>query len=242
MKITVITPVLNGASTINKCINSVKEQNYRDIEYIIIDGGSTDNTVNIIKSSGVKYITEPDAGIYDAFNKGIRAATGEIIHILNADDMYAHHDVVAQMVTHMTDLQLDICHGYVEQINSAGKVVKRIGKETSKQELLSKMRLAHPSTFVRKRVYQSYGGYSVGFKIAADHELFLRVWNSTHIGFLPIVTTQMMLGGASNSQIELSYRESLSACILHGANPVSALCRYYYELLKSIIPGVQPKP
>ncbi|MCF6354351.1 MAG: glycosyltransferase [Candidatus Polarisedimenticolaceae bacterium] len=242
MKVTVITPVLNGASTISRCINSVKAQDYKDIEYIIIDGGSTDDTVEIIQSCGIQYISEPDAGIYDAFNKGIRAATGEIIHILNADDMYAATDVITRMVNHMISLQLSVGHGYVEQINQAGQVIKRIGKDVSKQELLSKMRVAHPSAFIRKHVYLKYGGYSVGFKIAADHEFFLRIWDACHVGFLPIVTTKMRLGGASNSQVELSYRESLSASILHDANPIKAIVRYYYERLKSILPGVQPKP
>ncbi len=242
MKVTVITPVFNSANTINECINSVKEQDYKNIEHRIIDGESTDGTVEIIQSSGVSYITEPDAGIYDAFNKGIRSATGEIIHILNADDMYASTNVVRHMVDHMTSLQLDICHGYVEQINDIDQVVKRIGKKTSKQELLSKMRLAHPSAFIRKHIYLKYGDYSVGFKIAADHEFFLRIWDAAHIGFLPIVTTKMRLGGASNSQVELSYRESLSATILHGANPIKAVIRYYYERIKSLLPWIQPKP
>ncbi len=242
MKVTVITPVLNRASTISRCINSVKSQDYKDIEYIIIDGGSTDGTVEIIQSCSIQYTTEPDAGIYDAFNKGIRAATGEIIHILNADDMYAATDVVTRVVDHMTSLELSICHGYVEQINKTGQVIKRIGSDASKQELLSKMVAAHPSAFIRKHNYLKYGDYSVGFKIAADHEFFLRVWNASHIGFLPIVITKMELGGASNSQIELSYRESLSASILHGANPIKAIVRYYYERLKSALPGVQPKP
>ncbi len=242
MKVTVITPVLNGENTIRRCIDSVKSQDHKEIEHIIIDGGSTDGTVEIIQSCNIPHTCGPDAGIYDAFNKGIQSATGEIIHILNADDMYAATDIVTRVVKHMTRLQLDICHGYVAQTDKAGQTVKQIGKETSRQELLSKMRLAHPSAFIRKQIYLAHGAYSVGFKIAADHEFFLRIWNASHIGFLPIVITKMELGGASNSQVELSYRESLAASILHGANPITATIRYYYERLKSTIPGVQPTP
>lgn len=241
MKVTVVTPVYNGAETIKDCIESVKMQDYDDIEHLIIDGKSTDSTIDIVKQHNVQYVSEPDAGIYDAFSKGVRLATGDIVHILNSDDMYATPDVISKMVGFIRDNDLDLCHGYVEQINSKNIVVKRIGKESTKEDLLKKVRVAHPSTFIKKNVYQKFGEYSIGFQIAADHEFLLRVWDKINVGFLPIVTTRMRLGGASNSQVKQSYKESLAATLLHGANPLKALVRYYYELLKAKIPRVQPK-
>ncbi len=241
MKVTVVTPVYNGAKTIKDCIESVKMQDYDDIEHLIIDGKSTDSTIDIVKQYNVRYISEPDAGIYDAFSKGVRLATGDVVHILNSDDMYAAPDVISKMVGFIRDENLDLCHAYVEQINAKNIVIKRIGKDSTKKDLLKKMRVAHPSTFVKKNVYQKYGEFSVGFQIAADHEFLLRVWDKINIGFLPIVITRMRLGGVSTSQVKQSYKESMAATLLHGADPVKAMVRYYYELLKAKVPGVQPK-
>lgn len=233
MKVTVITPVFNGAKTIQDCIDSIKMQDYPNIEHIVIDGNSSDDTVSIVKKNNIQYISEADAGIYDAFNKGIRAASGDIIHILNSDDMYAERDIISKVIKHMQERNIDVCHGYSEQINDENKVVNRVGKDLSRKELLSKMKISHPSTFIKKNIYQEYGDYSVGFKIAADHELLLRIWDKAKISFLPLVTTKMRLGGASNSQITLSYKESLAASILHGKPVISAVFKYYLELVKN---------
>jgi len=233
MKVTIVTPVYNGANTIQDCIDSIKLQDYPDIEHLVIDGNSTDNTLDIVKSNNIKYISEADAGIYDAFNKGIRLASGDIVHILNSDDMYAEKNIVSQVIQYMTDNNLDACHGYAEQINNKNEVVRRVGGDITKKGLLSKMKVSHPSTFIKRNVYQKYGEYSVGFKIAADHEFLLRIWDKINIGFLPIVTTKMRLGGASNSQVTLSYRESLAAAILHGKPAISSLVKYYIEIIKN---------
>lgn len=238
MKISIITPVFNGEKTIADCIESINKQDYKNIEHIIVDGNSTDRTIDIVKKYGIKHISENDAGIYDAFNKGISLATGDIIHILNSDDMYATPTVVTEMVEHMITNQLDVCHGYAEQINDQGITVRRVGKNISKKELLSKMRVSHPSTFVSNGVYIKYGTYSVGFKIAADHDFLLRVWNEVTVGFNPVVTTKMRLGGASNSQTSLSYRESLAAAIIHGKSPITSIGRYYIELFKTVIQNI----
>lgn len=240
MKVSVVTPVFNGEKTLAECIESVRNQDYHDIEHIIVDGNSTDGTLDIIRQYGVKYVSEPDAGIYDAFNKGVRMASGQVIHILNSDDMYASTQVISQVVRHMSEEGVDIFHGYAEQTDSTGHVVKRIGREVTRNQLLNKMYVAHPSTFIRSDVYREYGDYSVGFSIAADQEFMLRVWDKVHVGFFPIVTTKMRLGGASNSQVIRNYRESLAAALLHGRSPVPAFLRYYLELAKSLF--LQPRP
>ena len=233
VKVSVITPVLNGIATIADCISSVKQQDYDNIEHIIIDANSTDGTVEYIVNQNVKYISEDDTGVYDAFNKGLKLATGDIIHILNADDYYANDHVVSSMVEKLETEQTDLCHGYITQINKHGQPIKRVGKSLDKRELLSKMRVAHPSVFIRKNVYLKHGYFSQGFKVAGDHEFLLRIWDSVSISFLDEVCVIMRLGGISNSQVELSYRESMAAAIMHGAPPWKAMCRYYLELMKS---------
>jgi glycosyltransferase involved in cell wall biosynthesis len=235
IKLTVITPVLNGCNTIADCINSVKSQDYKNIEHIIIDGNSSDGTVELVLSLGLQCISETDTGVYDAFNKGLLHATGDIIHILNADDFYANSQVVSKAITTMTLEQSDLCHGYIEQIDEQDNVVKRVGKKVNKRELLKKMRVAHPSVFITKTIYAKYGHFSQGFKVAGDHEFLLRIWSTVKVSFLPEVFVKMRLGGISNSQIELSYRESMAASLLHGSSPLSALFRYYFELIKSKI-------
>jgi glycosyltransferase involved in cell wall biosynthesis len=233
IKVSIITPVLNGMATIADCISSVKQQDYDNIEHIIIDANSTDGTVEYIAKQNLKYISEDDTGVYDAFNKGVKLATGDIIHILNADDYYANGHVISSMVKKLESDQSDLCHGYITQLNSQGHPVKRVGKNLDKRELLSKMRVAHPSVFIRKNVYLKYGYFSQGFKVAGDHEFLLRIWDSVNISFLDEVCVIMRLGGISNSQVELSYRESMAAAIMHGAPPWKATCRYYVELMKS---------
>ncbi len=238
MKVTVITPVLNGGSTIKDCIASVQQQDYSNIEHIIIDGGSTDDTLKILNKFNVAYFSEKDVGIYDAFNKGLAKATGDIIHILNADDFYANNQVISTAVTAMTNTGCDLLHGFVELLNESNQAIKTVGKDIDKRELLNKMRVAHPSVFVRSTVYQKYGNFSVGFKIAGDHEFLLRVWDKVQISFLPTVFVNMRLGGVSSGQYKKSYRESFAAVLLHGATPTRAFTRYCWEVLKiKMMPG-----
>lgn len=235
MKLTVVTPVFNGAATIRNCIQSVRDQDYAEIEHIIVDGGSTDGTIDIVRGYGIRYLSEQDAGIYDAFNKGVQLASGDVIHILNADDMYAWPDSASSVMVHMQTGKLDLCHGYAEQIDPNGKVFKRIGKDLDRKELLNKMRAAHPATFVAKSVYRKFGAYSVGFKVAADHDFLLRVWDKVRVGFIPKTIVKMRIGGISTSQFVLSYRESMAAAIINGRSPLAAYIRYNYEIIKNAL-------
>jgi len=235
MKITVITPVYNGVKTIRSCIESVKSQDYAAMEHIVIDGGSTDGTMDIVREHDLAYICEPDAGIYDAFNKGVEQAEGDIIHILNSDDTYASPQCVSIVAECMIEQNLELCHGYAQQIDDTGRAVKRIGKDITKRELFAKMRVAHPATFVSKSVYHRFGAYSIGFRIAADHDFLLRVWDKVRIGFLPEVLVMMRIGGISTSQFVDSYRESMAAAIINGQSPLRAYTRYNYEIVKNTL-------
>lgn len=234
-KVSVITPTLNCAATIAQCIQSVASQDYNNIEHIVVDGESTDGTLELLKPYNIDIISEKDTGIYDAINKGVARATGEIIHVLNADDWYKHDMVLSRMVTFMVDRELDVGHAKVEQVDKSGKLVRVIGYDVTRRKLLRKCKVAHPAVFVRRSVYERFGNFSTGFRIAGDHEFFLRIWDQVRVGFLPEVMTVMRLGGVSNSQVGLSYRESMAAALLHGQSPYAAFINYYYEMLKSMI-------
>jgi glycosyltransferase involved in cell wall biosynthesis len=232
-KVSVITPVYNGAGTLEDCIRSVVAQDYPNIEHIVADGASTDGTLNILQQFEVDVVSEKDSGVYHAFNKGVSRATGEYIHILNSDDMYKSSSVVGEMVAFMITGNFDVGHGKVNQVNAEGKLVRVIGHDVTRKQLLKKCKVAHPAVFIKRTVYEKFGNYSVGFKIAADYEFFLRIWGHVSVGYLPEVITTMRLGGVSNSQVVLSYRECMAAALLHGERPLIVLVNYYFELIKA---------
>jgi glycosyltransferase involved in cell wall biosynthesis len=235
MKVSVITPSFNSAATIARCIDSVKAQTYPNIEHIVIDGGSTDGTVELLHKAGVHCLSESDSGIYHAMNKGVRIATGEIIHILNSDDWYSANDIVSTMVDLMESGKYDVCHAYVAQVTAQGEEVCVIGADAGKSQLLNKMKVAHPSCFVRSSVYQRFGDYSQGFNISADHDFILRLWPRVKVGFLAKVIVQMQWGGMSNSNPLKSYKESMAVALVHGKGVMPALIRFCYECVKHFI-------
>jgi glycosyltransferase involved in cell wall biosynthesis len=228
-RVSVVTPAYNSAATIARCVESVKAQTYPDIEHIVIDGGSTDGTVELLREMGVRCLSEPDAGIYHAMNKGVRMASGEIIHILNSDDWYSANDVVAMMVDLMESGGVDVCHAQISQVNSQCVEVCVNGVDVSKSQLLKKMKVAHPSCFVRATVYQRFGDYSQGFRIAADYDFILRVWDKVNVGFMPRRIVQMQMNGVSNVNPVRSYKDSLAVSLAHGRGVLSSLFTFCYE-------------
>jgi glycosyltransferase len=232
LKVTVITPVLNGYKTIIDCIESVQKQDYGNVEHIIIDGGSTDGTIELLKEKNLKFVSEQDCGIYDAFNKGVALATGQVINILNSDDYYTNNKVISRVIDIFEREGCDLVHGLAEQIDEFDRMIWVIGADVTKEILLNKMKVAHPTVFVSRSVYQNHGNFSVGFMLAADHEFLLRVWDKIKSKFIHETLVNMRNGGASTSQVKLSYRESLSAVILHGQSLPVAFARYYWELFK----------
>ena len=201
----------------------------------MIDGGSNDGTQKILEENGVQYISEPDVGIYHAMSKGIALSSDSIVHILNADDIYHRSDIVERVMAKMRNESLDLCHGYVDQVSSNGRVVWRIGGDVDSSQLLKKMKVAHPSVFVRREVYERYGAFSPCFKIAGDYDWLLRIWDRISIGFLPEVVVDMELGGRSNSQIIRSNAECAAVRILHGENIYKAVIQFNIEIIKGVI-------
>jgi len=206
LKVSIITVVFNGLKTIEDTIKSVLSQRYHDIEYIVIDGGSTDGTLEILamyQSSVSKYISERDKGIYDAMNKGIKLSTGDIIATLNSDDVYADETVVGQMADLMTSNTLDAAYGDLVYIDSAGSGrITRFWKtgEYRKDAFRNGWVIPHPTFFCRKQVFERYGYFNDDFHIAADFELMLRFIekHKIKVGYLPKVVVKMRTGGKAN--------------------------------------------
>jgi glycosyltransferase len=175
-----------------------------------------------------------DAGIFDGMSKGVRMATGEFVHILNADDRYADSTVLSTMVTAMTSHGWDLCHGRAANVSPSGRLIRVTGRDVDKRQLLKKMRVAHPTVLVRRSVYERFGTFSVGFRVAGDYEFLLRVWDRVPVGFIDRVLVHFAIGGNSSrpENLKRAYRESLAAAVLHGAHPARATVRCSYEILK----------
>ncbi len=221
MKVSIITAVFNGVDAIEDCIKSVLEQTYKQIEYIIIDGGSTDGTLETIKkqdltpfskggmggfsgSRGItKWVSEPDNGIYDALNKGIKMATGDIIGFLHADDFYANSKVIETVVINMGKHNVDSCYGdllYVDKKNP-DRIIRYWKSCPYRNGLFRRGWMPpHPTFFVKREIYDRYGYFNTGFKIAADYELMLRFLEKHKISsfYIPEVFIKMRIGGISN--------------------------------------------
>lgn len=230
MKVSIITVVYNGAEFIRTCIESILNQTYPDIEYIIVDGKSTDGTVDIVQSYGkriARFISEPDKGLYDAMNKGIRLATGDVIGLLNADDFYRHKRVIENMVATFKRTGSDAVYGdmiYVDR-NGAEKLKRywRSGWYTKNAFLWGWMP-GHLSFFAKRSIYEQYGLFRLDMKSAADYELMLRFIhkNKIKLAYMDEVTIVMRMGGISNSSVKnrlRANREDRLAWQVNGLTP-----------------------
>ena len=204
MKVSLITIAYNSAETIEDTIKSIVAQDYSNIEYIIIDGGSTDKTLSIVdkfKDSITTIISEPDKGIYDAMNKGVQNATGDIVGILNSDDIYADNKVVSSIVEaigNKDSIYADLV--YVDRDNT-DKITRYWKSGKYRKGIFKKGWMPpHPTFFIKKSCYNQYGTYNLQLKSAADYELMLRMLHKYNISvaYLPEVITKMRVGGQSN--------------------------------------------
>lgn len=206
MKVSIITIAYNSAETIEDTIRSVISQDYHNIEYIIIDGASTDATIDIVKRyrSGVTtLISEKDKGIYDAMNKGVMAATGDIIGILNSDDHYSDKSVISDVVRTFDETSCEGMYAdleYVHRDNTDQVVRKWLAGPYKKNRFKWGWMPPHPTFFVRRSCYDSFGLYNLSLRSAADYELMLRFIHKHEIrmSYLPRIITRMRTGGQSN--------------------------------------------
>ena len=208
IKVSIITVVRNGEKTIKDTIESVLSQTYSDIEYILIDGCSTDKTVEIIngyEKQISKFISEPDEGIYDGLNKGVSLATGDVIAFLHSDDVYANETVISDIVN-CFDNNTQGVYGdlvYTDKID-VNKVFRYWKSYDFSSSLLSKGWMPpHPTLFLRREVYQKYGAFDTSFKISGDYDFMLRILkDNIAVKYLPKVIYKMRLGGESNRSIK----------------------------------------
>jgi glycosyltransferase involved in cell wall biosynthesis len=209
MKVSIITVAYNSSKTIKETIDSVITQSYKNIEYIIVDGASTDGTVELVKSYGsqiAKFVSEKDKGIYDAINKGISMATGDIVGILNSDDVYTHKDIIKNIVDTFEQKGVDAVYGDLQYVSPEdnSKVV-RYWKSGSynRNKFIYGWMPPHPTFFVKREVYEQYGTFDLSLKSAADYELMLRFLykNSISAAYIPEVMVWMKTGGQSNASL-----------------------------------------
>ncbi|GAB3920186.1 glycosyltransferase family 2 protein [Larkinella terrae] len=230
MKITIITVVYNGGKTIGDTIDSVLSQTYPDIEYIVIDGNSTDNSADVIRSYGsriTRFVSEPDKGLYDAINKGLRLATGEVIGLINADDFYKHDQVVEKVVNLFNQTGCDAVYGDIIYVNATN--VEKIDRnwkvgEYKEGDFLWGWMPPHPTCFIRRSVYEKLGNYTLELKSSSDYELLLRFIHKykIKISYLPEVLVAMRSGGMSNATLKHRFRanrEDRQAWKINGLRP-----------------------
>ena len=202
--VSVLTPCYNSAKTIEKTLECIEKQTYQNIEYIIVDGGSTDDTLKIIEQHRSRLpkrftlISEKDNGIYDAMNKGIGLASGELIGIVNSDDWY-EADTIEQIVKHYQGNPCEVVYGMQRTFLN--------GKEKATfiyhHDFLPEQMITHPTCFVTKEAYQELGVFDLKYRSAADYDLMLRFWESKKVVFTPVyrVLSNFQLGGMSSSQV-----------------------------------------
>ena len=206
MKVSIITVCLNSEKTIADTVKSIEEQTYDNIEHIVIDGGSTDGTMEILNNhsdSISKIISENDKGVYDAMNKGLDICTGDVVGFLNADDFYANNTIVSQIVDRLQANDLDAIYGdlvYVDRFDTSKIVRYWKPGNYKKNAFFDGWVMPHPTFFCRKNIYLKHGYYNDNFKIAADFELMLRFIekHKIKIGYLPEIIVKMRTGGKAN--------------------------------------------
>ena len=230
MKISIITVTFNSEKTLPYAIESMLKQQYADYEYIIVDGASKDNTISIIKeyepkfNGRMKWISEPDKGLYDAMNKGIRMATGDIVGIINSDDFYHRTDILQIIADTFIDNSIQAVYGDVRFVND-DNLDRTVRYYSSKNFSPKRFRFgfmpAHPTFFTYKKYFDEYGYYKMGFKISADFELLTRFLyvHKLKSQYIPADFMKMRTGGASTASLKSNWilnKEIVRACKENG--------------------------
>lgn len=221
--LTVITVVRNGETVIDGCIRSVLEQCIPDLEYIVIDGASTDGTLDIVRGYGSalsRVVSEPDKGIYDAMNKGLRLARGRFVHFLNADDRYAAPDTLRTLLPQLDERY--VCHAQMIYVLPDGSR-RLLGEPFSRQRELRGSRLPQPVLFVAKSLYDQVDGFDTRYRIAADYDMVLRLTERFPTRFIAQPVTVMHAGGISFQQPDLAFGEAMQVARRHGRNRFASL-------------------
>ncbi|MDD2675418.1 MAG: glycosyltransferase family 2 protein [Flavobacterium sp.] len=242
MKITIITVCYNSAETIEKTFLSVANQTYENIEYIVIDGGSKDSTVAIMKKHQkiiFKSVSEPDKGLYDAMNKGIALATGDLIGILNSDDTFYSNNVIEKIADYHRRNIIEASVGDIVQHTENGKIVRLYSSQYwNPKKLKMGFMPPHPSIFFKRELFDKYGRYELDFTIGADYELITRFFLKYNITwrYSGITTTAMLVGGLSSSgtsSYKLISKEIQKALSMNGIlfSPFKINMRFFWKII-----------
>jgi glycosyltransferase involved in cell wall biosynthesis len=243
LKVSIVTVCFNSENYIKDAIESVLNQTYKDIEYIIIDGGSIDKTIDIVKSYGnkiSKFISEPDKGIYDAMNKGLKLASGAYIGILNSDDFYINNNIIEEIVKQIETNKTDSLYADLIYIK-ADDTNKHIRYWKSGEFISGSFRKGwhppHPTFFVKTDLYQKFGYFNMDYALAADFELMLRFLEKEKITtqYYKQAIIKMRLGGATNKRISNIYKQNIECYKAFKKNGLSVSLLYpFLRLLPKI--------
>lgn len=229
MRVSIITATYNSERTIKDTLASVKQQTYKNLEHIIVDGASKDKTINLLDLYGHRgpVLSEADNGIYDAMNKGVAMADGDIIGILNSDDFYSNSHVIQKVVSAFEDSDCDAVYGDLVYIDSkqTNKVVRKwVAGNYDKKHFYKGWMPPHPTVFIKKEVYEKYGLFNLKFKSSSDYELLLRlmVLKNIKVGYIPHVLVHMRIGGQSTKSLSnrlAAHKEDYMAWLSNGISP-----------------------
>ena len=248
MKVSIITATYNSGQTLGDTMKSVLGQTYYDIEYIVVDGASKDNTIDVIHQyesqfeGRLKWISEKDNGIYDAMNKGIRMATGDVVGILNSDDYFTSEDVIEQMVSAFSNAKIDAVYGDIHFIHD-GQPDKCVRYYSSKPFRPLWLRFgfmpAHPSFYCRREVFENAGLYKTDYKIGSDYEMMVRLFlvHKIKSQYLQKDFVTMRTGGASTRNIQSRLqliKDDVRGCRENGiyTNPMMICVKFLYKIFE----------
>ena len=250
MKISIITATFNSGKTVRDTFVSVLNQTYNDYELIVVDGGSKDDTVDILRhyelifNGRMKWISEPDRGIYDAMNKGIAMATGDVVGFLNSDDFYSSCGILRMVASSMRNKNIDAVYGDVHYVhdNDLGKCVRYYSSRAFHRVWMRfGFMPAHPSFYCRREVYEKYGTFDLSYKVAADFECLLRLIfvNRIRTKYLPVDFVTMRTGGAStrgfasHKQIMRDHQLAFKRNGVY-SNVIMECMRYIYKIFEKL--------
>lgn len=243
-RISIITATFNSSFSIRDCVRSINDQTYQNIEHIIIDGASHDNTLEIIKSMPnrvSKIISEPDNGIYDAMNKGLKLATGEIVGILNSDDLYVDNELLSRVVDEFDICNCDSLYGdlfYVQRDNTDIVVRTWETRQFVPGSFCKGWHPPHPTLFLRKEIYDKYGFFDIHFKLAADFEFMLRLFEKYRISsiYIPKPMIRMRMGGATSKNLRNIFNQNIECYIAFKKNNLRVSLLYpLYRLIPKLL-------
>lgn len=239
-KVSLITVCLNSAKTLTDTIESIVAQSYQNLEYIIIDGGSTDGTLEIIRRHEKHisvWLSEPDNGIYDAMNKGIRMATGEIVGIVNSDDFLEDNALDVISTAYIKNKQAEVIYGKARVIDDKAKIsfIVRPPLDLSGKKIYG-MNIPHGGVYITKKCYEKHGLYNIKYSLAADHELMVRL-ATRDINFMYIdeILINQRLGGASSANFLKTINEYRIININNGQSYYKAWMQYFLTIIKTFI-------